>query len=295
MGAYFQKMDEAAAKTQDSVVEKVVARLRTVEGVVGLVLGGSRARGATQAGADVDIGVYYRARLRPDTAVMRMAASDLDDRDEPDGFGEYGEWGPWINGGAWLVVSGLKTDLLFPELDRVEQVLMDCEAGHVACAYQPGHPHCFVNHIYVGELHHNVILFDPDGLLADLRRRTDPYPEPLADALMRSFGWESQFSLQTAHAAARRGDVTYVCGCLFRAVACMAQALFAANRSYLLNEKGAVAAVDRLPRRPDSFSTRVAAALCHIGETDFELQEALAQVSELQRETAAILVEFTRR
>jgi hypothetical protein len=281
--------------TLDGIVEQVVARLRPIEGVAGLVLGGSRARGTAQAHADVDIGVYYWARLRPDAAVMRAAAGDLDDRGEPDGFGEYGEWGPWINGGAWLVVGGIRTDLLFREVDRAEQVLADCEAGRVMCAYQPGHPHCFVNHIYAGEIHHNVILFDPDGVLADLRRRTDPYPEALAEALTRSFGWESQFSLQTAAAAAWRGDVTYVCGCLYRAVACMAQALFAANRVYLLNEKGAVAAVDRLRRRPDSFSTRVAAALRRIGETDVELHEALERVSELQRETAAILAELTRR
>jgi predicted nucleotidyltransferase len=286
-------MDAAAAKTQDRVVERVVARLRTIDGVTGLVLGGSRARGMAEARADVDIGVYYRARQRPDAAVMRAAARDLDDRGEPDGFGEYGEWGPWINGGAWLVVGGFKTDLLFREVDRVEQVLADCEVGRVTCAYQPGHPHCFVNHIYAGELHHNVILFDPDGVLAELRGRTDPYPEPLADELTRSFGWESQFSLQTARTAAWRGDVTYVCGCLFRAVACMAQALFAANRTYLLNEKGAVAAVDRLPRRPDSFSARVTAALGRIGETDAELHEALERVSELQRESAMILAELT--
>ena len=280
--------------TQDQVVERVVARLRTIEGIAGLVLGGSRARGQAPAHADVDIGVYYRACRRPDSAVMRVAVDELDDRGEPDGFGEYGEWGPWVNGGAWLVVGGLKTDLLFRELDRVEQVLAECAVGRVTCAYQPGHPHCFVNHIYAGEVNHNVILFDPDGVLAELRGRTDPYPEPLAEALTRSFGWESQFSLQTARTAARRGDVAYVCGCLYRAVACMAQALFAANRRYLLNEKGAVAAVDRLPRRPQSFSTRVAAALRCIGETDAELNQALEVVSDLQLETATILAELTR-
>lgn len=285
----------SGAIAQDQVVARVVARLRVVEGVVGLALGGSRARGSAPVDADVDLGVYYRASLRPASAAMRAAARDLDDRGEPDGFGDYGEWGRWINGGAWLVVGGLKTDLLLREIERVEEVLADCAAGRVTCAYQPGHPHCFVNHIYAGEAHHNVILFDPEGALAGLRGLTDPYPEPLAGALMRSFGWEAGFSLQTAHAAARRTDVAYVCGALYRASACMAQALFAANRTYLLNEKGAVAAVDRLPRRPEGFSTRVAAALGHVGESEVQCGEALRRMSELQRETAAILAELADR
>ena len=47
-------------------------------------------------------------------------------------------------------------------------------------------------------------------------------------------------------------------GCVFRAVACLCQTLFALNRVYLLNEKGAVAGVERLERHPADFAARVA-------------------------------------
>jgi predicted nucleotidyltransferase len=272
-----------------ATVERVAGRLRSIAGVKGIALGGSRARGVVGAEADVDVGIYYSADARPDVEAVRAAANELDDRGRADGFGAYGEWGPWINGGAWLRVDGYKTDLLFRELDRVERVLEGCEAGRVVCAYQPGHPHCFASHIYLGELHHNVILFDPDGTMARLRQRTDPYPELLAAELMRMFGWEAEFSLATAQSAARRGDVVYVAGCLFRSIACMSQALFAANRTYLLNEKGAVAAVERLEHHPSSFALRAKASLGHTGEDPNGLGHGLRETAALRRETQAIL------
>jgi predicted nucleotidyltransferase len=275
--------------TADAVVARVVDRLGQLDGVSGLVLGGSRARGDAGAEADIDIGVYYRGAAAPDFAALRAAAVDLDDRGEPDGFGSYGEWGPWINGGAWLRVGGFKTDLLLREVERVEAVLAACEKGEVANAYQPGHPHSFVNHIYAGEVHDNVVLFDPEGTLARLRQRTDPYPEPLAEALMRSFGWEAKFALETASGAANRGDVAYVSGCLFRSVACMVQAIFAANRTYLVNEKGAVGRLGRLARSPRGFAERSAGLLGCIGTAPEELRRSLDAAFELQRETQSVL------
>lgn len=273
----------------EAVFERVADRLVTVEGVVGIVLGGSRARGVAEAGADVDIGIYYREEEAPDPEALRAAATELDDRGAPDGFGTFGEWGPWINGGAWLRVGGFKTDLLFREIGRVERVLDDCEAGRLEIAYQPGHPHCFVNQIYAGEVHANRILRDADGIMARLRRRTDPYPEALAAALTRTFGWEAKFSLETAATAAKRGDVAYVAGCLYRSVACMVQTIFAANRTYLVNEKGAVARVEGLARRPDRFGERVADLLSGAGLPPEKLESALEAALELQRETQSLL------
>jgi hypothetical protein len=127
--------------------------------------------------------------------------------------------------------------------------------------------------------------------MAALRARTDPYPEPLAIALMRSFGWEAEFALQTAGTAARRRDLAYVTGCLYRSIACMTQALFAANRAYLVNEKGAVGRVEALDSRPDGFARRAGAFLARIGETAEEIEGSLAAASELQRETHRVLVE----
>jgi hypothetical protein len=54
-------------------------------------------------------------------------------------------------------------------------------------------------------------------------------------------------------------------GCAFRAVACLCQTLFALNGVWLLNEKGAVAAVDGFALRPTDFALRVASVFADLG------------------------------
>jgi predicted nucleotidyltransferase len=272
----------------DDVVQRVAARLREVPGVAGVVLGGSRALGSTSPEADIDIGVYYRRAGPPATDELRRAATELDDRGEPGGFAGYGEWGPWINGGAWLVVGGQKTDLLWREIELFEQVRDECMRGVVRTAYQPGHPHCFPSAIYLGELHHAVVLADTDGTVECLKAGTNPYPEPLAAELTTRFGWEADFSLTIAGSAAARGDAAYVTGCLYRSLASMVQALFAANRTYLVNEKGAPARAETLPECPPDFRARAEGALSAIGREPADLDRALAAMRELEREVQAL-------
>ncbi len=64
---------------------------------------------------------------------------------------------------------------------------------------------------------------------------------------IRRFQWEILFSIENAQTAVPRGDETYIGGCAFRSLACAAQVLFALNRNYLVNEKGALAAAAQLP------------------------------------------------
>lgn len=45
--------------TLDSLLTCLVPRLADVPGVVGVVLGGSRARGTANAASDYDVGLYY--------------------------------------------------------------------------------------------------------------------------------------------------------------------------------------------------------------------------------------------
>ncbi len=134
-------------------------------------------------------------------------------------------------------------------------------AGRIERVYQPGHPHAFVSAIYMGEVALCRVLWDPENVLAGLKRLCDPYPPALGDALVRSFLWEARFALENAAHGRGRDDPAYVAGCAFRAVACLCQTLFARNGVYLLNEKGAVQAVEKLARRPANFAARVGQAI----------------------------------
>jgi hypothetical protein len=248
-------------KASDEVlIGRLVRAFGGVPGIRAIVLGGSRARGEATAQSDYDLGLYYEADHPIDTGRLAKAAMLLPGA-ASSSVTAIGDWGPWINGGAWLTVGGHRVDLLYRELDKVRAVIEACRAGRIERVYQPGHPHAFVSAIYMGEVALARVLWDPDNVLTPLQRRCTPYPAALGEALIRTFLWEAKFSLENALHGRGRDDPAYVAGCGFRAVACLNQSLFALNGVYLLNEKGAVLAAEKLPRRPADYAARVAQAI----------------------------------
>jgi predicted nucleotidyltransferase len=249
----------------EALLRRLVVALSAVPGVEAIALGGSRARGTAVATSDYDIGLYYRANRPIDIAALGKVAAALDDRSAKASVTAIGGWGPWIDGGGWLVVGGVHVDLLYRDIDRVAAAIDDAHAGKVERFYQPGHPHAFLPTIYMGEAACARVLHDPAGVLAALQHRTTPYPAPLAKALRERFEWEAEFALANARKSLDRGDVSYLAGCAFRAIACLCQTLFALNGVYLLNEKGAVLAADGFALSPTDFARRVASLFADLG------------------------------
>jgi hypothetical protein len=248
-------------------------RLSRVPGVVGVVLGGSRARGEHRPDSDVDLGVYYRPPL--DVGVLRAIAADVA---EPGAeVTEPGAWGPWVDGGAWLRIAGERVDWIYRDLDRVRAA---CD-GRFAFHAQVGHPLGVPDFAYPGELALGVVLADPSAELATLQAELAAYPPALADAVVRRALWEAGFCLDIAGKAVSRADTAYVAGCLFRAVGLCAHALHGHARRWLINEKGAVAAAGRLPTAPTGFSAQAHGVLARLGDQPEQLLAAITTASEL--------------
>lgn len=283
------------------VAARVAARLGAIPGVVAVVLGGSRSRGEGHPDSDIDLGIYYEPERPPDLPALRALARELcasaaGDAVTPlsrelhakgaeDAVTPLGAWGPWINGGAWLEIEGHRVDWLYRDLARVRRVIEECRAGQVTCDYQTGHPHGFLSASYLADIHDCRPLFDPAGGLAPLKALVTPYPPALRRALLDRFLWEAGFAIDTARKPAGRGDVMYVSGCLFRAAACLVQALFALNERYLSNEKGSLRRTRALPRCPEGFADRVAATLSAPGDRAEALLESLGRMEALARQT----------
>jgi hypothetical protein len=270
----------------DRLLAELTEVLSTVPGIRAIALGGSRARGTATAHSDYDIGLYYDGSAPLDVAALGRIAAEIDDRGAEASVTPIGGWGPWIDGGGWLLIEEMRVDLLYRDLAKVGRVIDYCQAGRVEVAYQPGHPHAFVSAIYMGEVALCRALHDPDGVLAALRARTTPYPEALRAELRRRFEWEAHFSLENAEKSKARGDTAYIAGCVFRSVACLCQSLHAINGAWLLNEKGAVASVTRLARKPADFAGRVNTALREVCEGSYA--SGLERLEELIAETRAI-------
>lgn len=265
------------------LAQRVAGMLGSVEGVVAVVLGGSRARGEAHPDSDVDLGIYYHPDRPPSIEALRDVAARLDDRRTGDAVTDVGAWGPWINGGAWLRIAGQKVDWLYRDLTRAAESITESREGRLAVHYQPGHPFGFPSFIYMGELASCLPLVDPEGAIAALKSRTTPYPAALQRAVIDKFLWEAGFALETARSSAERGDVPYVAGCLFRAVCCLTQVLFARNERYLLNEKGAVAATVCLPLTVPEFRATVEEVLGQPGRGPEELRASLQRLEALLR------------
>ncbi|MGY4162006.1 hypothetical protein ACVINW_007848 [Bradyrhizobium sp. USDA 4461] len=272
--------------SHDPLLARIIPILVAVPGVTAIVLGGSRARGTAHEMSDCDLGIYYRDGAALDIDQLRAAVAALVDDPAAAHVTPVGEWGPWIVGGAWLAIGGRKVDLLYRSIDQVTAVIDACRGGEISVHYQPGHPHGFCSAIWMGEIALCRVLHDPDALIAALKARTAPYPPALRDALVRRFQWEILFAIENAELALPRGDSTHIAGCAYRALACIAQVLFALNGQYLINEKGALAQAANFPVTVRDLATHVAEVWRRIGAG--EHTGALQLLRELESDVSKI-------
>ena len=273
-------------ETPDPLLERVSPALAAAPGVVAVALGGSRATGAAHASSDTDIGLYFSERAGLDVQRLLEVVKGLVDDPAAAQVTEVGGWGPWIVGGGWLTIAGMKVDLLYRPIELVEKVIRDCREGRVSMDYQPGHPHGFCSAIWMGEIALCRPLSDSHGAIAALKAMTAPYPEALRKALIRRFQWEILFSIENARTALPKGDETTIAGCAFRSLACAAQVLFAVNRNYLINEKGALPMAARLPVTVNNLGERVKSVWQAIGLWAFDT--ALTELGSIERELAGL-------
>ncbi|HHZ02954.1 MAG TPA: DNA polymerase subunit beta [Tissierellia bacterium] len=241
----------------ESILNKICRELEGIPGIAGIVLGGSRARGNNLPNADIDIGIYYDESEGFDVKEISKIATKIDDEHRENLVTSLGEWGPWINGGGWLIVQGYHVDFIFRDIKRVSQVVDDCLEGRVSSHYQTGHPHAYLNVMYMGEVSICKILADPKGKISDLKSKTIPYPKTLKDAIVQYFMFEASFSLMFAEDNVDKDDIYYVCGHCFRSISCLNQVLFALNEEYCINEKKAVKMINGFDIKPKEYKKRI--------------------------------------
>jgi hypothetical protein len=270
----------------DALLTRIVPRLAAVPGVVGVVLGGSRARGTASAASDYDLGLYYGADEPLDTDCLLDVVRGLVDDPSAAAVTPVGEWGPRIVGGAWLSIEGRKVDLLYRGVEPVRAVMSACRAGQISMDYQPGHPHGFCSAIWMGEVALCQPLHDPKGVIAEMKAATAPYPDALREALLTKFLWEVTFSIRNAEIAIARGEQTHIAGCVYRALCCIGQVLFALNRRYLINEKGALAEAAGIPTTISGLPDRLPQLWAAIGSAAFAT--ALSDLRTLDAELQAL-------
>lgn len=265
----------------EKIYAEVVSRVSKIDGAVAIVLGGSRARGTADELSDIDLGIYYDVARPFSTKALEAAAQELDDRHSSGLVTGFGDWGPAVNGGGWLEIQGHHVDFIYRELGAVREAIDECLAGRPRSVYQLGHPLGFHIQIYAGEIHVCRPLFDPTSTIADLKSMVSEYPDALRRAIFAKHLFDAEFEIEVAGQPAKRGDVMYVAGCLFRAAGFLTLVLYALNRKFFLNEKGAFAESRGFVIKHARFHDTVVNILGNIGRTPAELSASVASFQKL--------------
>jgi predicted nucleotidyltransferase len=265
----------------DQILAQVVARVAKIDGIAAIVLGGSRARGTADDRSDIDLGIYYDTTHPFSTPALGAAARELDDRHTDGLVTSFGEWGPAVNGGGWLEIRGNHVDLLYREIGAVREAIEDCINGRVRSVYQLGHPLGFQMQIYAGEVHVCRPLFAASGAISELKSMVHEYPAQLLSAAVSKHLFDAEFEISIAGKPAQRADVMYVAGCLFRAAGFMTLVLYALNRRFFLNEKGALAESRQFEIKPARFHDSVANVLANIGAAPAQLSASVVSFQSL--------------
>ncbi|HEY2516085.1 MAG TPA: nucleotidyltransferase domain-containing protein [Polyangiaceae bacterium] len=199
-------------------VEEIVGELAEMPGAVAVVLGGSRASGAYDAGSDWDLSVYYRGAL--DTSLLARRGE----------VHSPGSWGRLMNGGAWLSSAGEKVDVLLRDLDAVELWSARAREGvyevDALLGYLAGVP----TYLVLAERASGLML---RGSLS----AAPPFPDRLRDVGTGRWRFSSQFSLDYARMHARRGDRVSAMAQAAKAAVEEAHARLCARREWVCNEK----------------------------------------------------------
>ncbi|HAU0297535.1 TPA: GNAT family N-acetyltransferase [Legionella pneumophila] len=282
-------VNEPNASNPLDLAQNIADRLGKIKGIEAVALGGSLARGEGHPDSDIDLGLYYAPNHPPSIKDLNQLASELNDSHAPNLITKIGEWGIWVNGGGWLNIKQRPVDWLYRDIALVSKVINDCQSGKTSCYYYPGHPHGFHDHYYLSEIYYCRALYDANGVLTSFKEQVTQYPPLLKKALIKQYLWEADFSIRTSLKAAKRDDVFYVTGSLFRGIACLIQVLFALNERYFINEKGSIQVADSLAIRPDSFSKKVTDILDNVGINANELLLSINRFESLVSEMKTLV------
>ena len=272
---------------KQELLTRLVDHLRAVPGMAAIVLGGSYASGTQHATSDLDIGLYYWEAQPFDLAIIRRIADAISVQG-PATVTEFYEWGAWVNGGAWIHTAHGKVDFLYRNLDHVQRTVTEAQQGitHHDYAQQPTHG--FYSVIYLAETDICRPLYDPQGVIADLKRQVAIYPAALKQKLVADTLWSAEFTLLFAHDFAAKGDVYNTVGCLTRITANLTQALFALNEQYFMRDKQVMETLATFAVLPPGYVAQINALLAAPGSTVPTLQQTVQQIKAIWRNVVAL-------
>lgn len=258
-----------------ALLEQLVARLSPIRGLSAIVLGGSYAAGTHHAASDLDIGLYYNEAAPFSLEEIRAVADEISTEGPVSVTGFYG-WGAWVNGGAWIHTAHGKVDFIFRNIDQVRRTIAEAQQGITHHDYDQQPAYGFYSVMYLAETQICIPLYDPAGVIAELKRSVQVYPPELKRRVTADSLWSAEFTLLHARGFAAQGDVYNTTGCITRVAANLIQALFALNETYFLRDKQVMQTLARFPILPPNYVDQVNRILACPGNTTLQLMDSVS-------------------
>jgi hypothetical protein len=250
-------------------------------------LGGSYASGTHHEMSDIDIGLYYSEARPFSIADIQHIADGVSVQGTATVTGFY-EWGDWVNGGAWIHTPQGKVDFLYRNLDQIQRTIDEAQQGISHHDYNQQPTYGFYSVIYLAETQICIPLYDPEMLIAKLKRRVETYPPKLKQKLITDSLWLAEFTLLHARGFASQGDVYNTVGCLTRVVSNITQALFALNEIYFIRDKKVLDAVAKFPNLPSGYIQQINRILACPGSTVQELTKTVSDLEQAWRSVVSL-------
>jgi hypothetical protein len=228
---------------------------RFCQGDYGIALGGAHAKGMDDPASDLDLYVFARQVLP--TAQRAQLCTDYGTGIES--VVSWGEDAPFVQGGTDFVYRGQKVEVWLRNIDYIDEIIAECQAGIVKHTLVTWTVMGFYNHCALSDLRNMVPVDDPHGVLAHWKGLVGEYPPKLRAAILARHMDAAKFWPQNFHylSAIQRGDILYVQGIVNQVVHNLFQVLFALNRAYFPGDKKLDLAIDHLPTKPADFTARV--------------------------------------
>jgi predicted nucleotidyltransferase len=246
---------------KQKLLDDITDKLKRVDGVKAIVLGGSYAIGMATNNSDLDIGIYY-SELNPfDIKKVREVAKNISNIDQPIVTGFY-EWGPGVNGGAWINTAYGEVDFLYKNIEQITRTIDNSRNGIWENDFDQQPPYGFSSIIFLSETQSSHALYDPDDVIKNLKESVKQYPQKLKQSVIQQSLWSAEFTIWQAEKFAGKNDTFNTVGCLTRATKCIITSLFAINELYPMGDKRAVSILEQTKAKPESLTSKIELILC---------------------------------
>lgn len=243
---------------EHELARRVAERLGEADGVEAVTLGGAWAYPDPPPDANPELYLYVQSGAAPSLAALRSLVGDLN-AELPTGPPEPFEASPPRS--TWMWAEGHRFALHVRDLRAVDRAVEHGLAGVLGGPYTPGTSHSTFHPTLMGEVRDGRPVYDPRGVLEELRETVHPYPYELRRSLLLTFGEDVDRMMYTAQQALDAGDAYLAAQLVGRGVSYVAQILFAANGRYLAFERTVLQRLATLPDRPRDAPEVLALAL----------------------------------